>query len=88
MVTDPPPEEEVVAETDIPDQLYIYPKEGQSKEQQATDRYECHRWALEQTGFDPSKPGGNVPTEDHTDKRVEYQRAMKACLEARNYSVQ
>ena len=65
-----------------------YPAHGQSNDAQDRDRYECHRWAVEQTGFDPSKPGGDVPTDKHADKRVEYQRAMKACLEARNYSVQ
>lgn len=88
VVSDPPPAEEVVPQDKIPDQLFIYPKEGQSKEQEAIDRYECHRWSVEQTGFDPSKPGGDVPAEDHADKRIEYQRAMTACLEARNYSVQ
>ncbi len=88
IVADPPPEEKVVPHDKIPDQLFIYPKKGQNKEKQATDRYECHRWSVEQTGFDPSKPGGNVPADKHTDKRVKYQRAMKACLEARNYSVQ
>lgn len=88
IVSDPPPEEEVVPQEKIPDQLFIYPKEGQSKEQQATDRYECHRWAVEQTSFDPTKPGGDVQAGEHADKRLDYQRAIKACLEARNYSVQ
>jgi len=36
--------------------LFIYPKEGQSEEQQKKDRYECHLWAAEQTGFDPTAP--------------------------------
>jgi hypothetical protein len=36
--------------------LYIYPSKGQSQEQQQKDRYECHAWAVQQTGFDPSKP--------------------------------
>lgn len=35
--------------------LYIYPKNGQSEKQQKRDRYECHVWAADQTGFDPSK---------------------------------
>ena len=56
--------------------------------EQAADRYECHRWSVEQTGFDPSQPGGNVQEEQHQGKRLEYQRGMKACLEALNYSVQ
>lgn len=34
-------------------QLYIYPTKGQSPEQQNRDRYECHTWAVQQTGFDP-----------------------------------
>ena len=88
VVSEPPPEKQVVPDSAIPKELYIYPKQGQSKEQQDNDRYECHRWATEQTGFDPTQPGGNVSTEQNTAKHVEYQRAMKACLEARGYSVQ
>ena len=36
--------------------IFIYPSKGQSQDQQDKDRYECHRWAVQQTGFDPSKP--------------------------------
>ncbi len=36
--------------------IFVYPSKGQSQEQQDKDRYECHRWAVQQTGFDPSKP--------------------------------
>ena len=35
--------------------IYIYPAKGQSHEQQDRDRYECHSWAVKQTGFDPSR---------------------------------
>ncbi len=35
----------------------IYPKYGQSLDQQDRDRYECHNWAVTQTGFDPFWPG-------------------------------
>ncbi len=88
IVSAPPPEKEVVEDTNIPKNLYIYPKKGQSVEQQQTDRYECYRWAVKQTGFDPTQPGGNVPPDQNASKRAEYQRAMKACLEGRDYSVQ
>jgi Glycine zipper len=37
-------------------QLFIYPSKGQSPEQQNRDRYECHTWAVQQTGFDPTAP--------------------------------
>ena len=34
--------------------LYIYPTQGQSTDQQGKDRYECQTWAKQQTGFDPA----------------------------------
>lgn len=35
--------------------MLIYPKNAQSPQQQDEDRYECHTWAVQQTGFDPSQ---------------------------------
>jgi len=35
-------------------QVFAYPSAGQAVEQQSMDRYECHTWAVQQTGFDPS----------------------------------
>jgi hypothetical protein len=69
------------------DNAYIYPKNGQTPEQQSADRYECHDWAKSQTGFDPTQPGGGVAPGDNGSRREQYQRAMGACLEARGYSV-
>lgn len=34
--------------------IMIYPMKGQSNEQLSKDRYECHVWAVQQSGFDPS----------------------------------
>jgi hypothetical protein len=67
--------------------LFIYPKNGQSEEQQSKDRYECHSWAASQTGFDPTQPLGGVEESQAASKRADYQRAQTACLEARGYSV-
>src|SRR6187200_900474 len=36
--------------------VYVFPKENQSKEQQEQDTFSCYKWAKEQTGFDPTKP--------------------------------
>jgi hypothetical protein len=36
-------------------QMYIYPAKGQDQNKQNEDRYDCHSWAVSQTGFDPSK---------------------------------
>ena len=70
------------------DQLFIYPKNGQSKEQQAKDKYDCHSWAMGQTGFDPTANGGNVPPEQYGAKSSDYYRAIGACMTGRGYSVQ
>jgi len=54
-------------------QIFMYPKNGQSPEQQATDKAECQKWAAEQAG----QVAQNAP---------DYQRAMVACVEGRGYS--
>ncbi len=36
-------------------QLYAYPKAGQPPDQQQRDRYECHTWAVQQSGYDPTQ---------------------------------
>ena len=74
----PPPEGE---------DLFIYPQNGQSPDQQATDRYECHKWAASQSGFDPTQAGGGVAPDQTVAKGADYRRAMRACLEGRGYSV-
>jgi hypothetical protein len=66
--------------------LIIYPKNGQSKDQQAADQYECHTWAKGQTGFDPTQPGGGQEG-GAAMSRTNYNRAMSACLQARGYQV-
>ena len=71
----------------ISDDLFVYPRKGQSAEQQASDRFECHAWASDQTGYDPTLTGGGVSSDDRARKRSDYLRAMTACLEARGYSV-
>ncbi len=53
----PPPRRTVVAAEPVPSRIMVYPAQGQSPEQLERDRYECHVWAVQQTGFDPSRPG-------------------------------
>ncbi|HEX3915361.1 MAG TPA: hypothetical protein VHW71_17825 [Steroidobacteraceae bacterium] len=38
-----------------PERVFVYPAHGQSPEQTERDRYECHNWAVQQTGVDPSR---------------------------------
>ena len=84
-----PPQDPDAATTAAPggDELFVYPKSGQGEQRLATDRYECHSWAAQQTGFDPTQPLGGVSGSKAIDKRADYQRAEAACLEARGYSV-
>ena len=82
-----PPEGEVVAPPPLEEKLFIYPREGQTEKQQSDDRYECHRWAVDETHFDPTQPPGSVPESDASKKYAEYRRAMGACLDARGYTV-
>ncbi len=56
-----------------PAQIFMYPKNGQSAEQTATDRAECQKWATDQAGS-VAQNGAN------------YNRAMVACVEGRGYS--
>jgi hypothetical protein len=42
--------------------LYIYPNKGHSPEQQSRDRYDCHLWAVQQTGFDPTRAQASAPS--------------------------
>ena len=42
-----------------PQKIFVYPSQGQSAEQTDRDRYECHVWAVQQTGVDPSRADAN-----------------------------
>lgn len=70
-----------------PSDLIIYPKQGQSKDQQAADEYECHNWAKGQTGFDPTQANGGLAPGDADRAHNNYDRAMAACLQGRGYQV-
>jgi hypothetical protein len=54
-------------------QIFMYPKNGQSPEQQAKDKAECQQWASQQAG-------------QVAQNGSDYQRAMAACVEGRGYS--
>jgi len=82
-----PPKEEVSQAPPPADQMFVYPRLGQSEQQQADDRYACHRWAADQTGFDPTQPQGGASEAQRVEKRADYQRAMGACLDGRGYTV-
>ena len=67
--------------------LFVSPRNGQSDEQVANDRYECDTWAVDQTGYDPAKENGGVAPDVADRKRAEFFRAEADCLVARGYFV-
>lgn len=46
-------------------EIYIYPNKGQTTQQQSRDRYECHVWAAQQSGFDPTSFYTTTPAPLH-----------------------
>ena len=85
----PPPDDSAATIQPPPSSpdVFVYPKNGQNDAQQSQDKYECHKWAVEQSGFDPTEYTGGVPSDQSVAQRTGYQRAMGACLEGRGYSV-
>lgn len=90
--TPPPPGPET--------RVFVYPMRDQPADLQDRDRYECHNWPIQQTGFDPSAPwalgqtgfdptapGGVVAAGEAAQKRNDYFRAEAGCLEGRGYTV-
>jgi hypothetical protein len=61
--------------------LYVYPAAGQSEARLAEDRYQCHVWAVDATGFDPTLGAGTAAEAEG------YGRAFTACMEGRSYVV-
>jgi len=49
----PPPVETPVA---FNADIYVYAAQGQNDRQLDRDRYECHNWAVKQSGYNPSDP--------------------------------
>ncbi|HEV2703605.1 MAG TPA: hypothetical protein VGV09_18410 [Steroidobacteraceae bacterium] len=77
-----PPDVAQGATTDLG--IIAYPRTGQSEQQQATDKFQCHTWAKGQAGFDPTSQSSSNAS---ASARSAYGRAMSACLEARGYTV-
>jgi hypothetical protein len=54
-----PPPRTVAVPAPPPQRVFVYPANGQSPQQTDRDRYECHVWAVQQTGVDPSRADAN-----------------------------
>ena len=67
--------------------IAIRPRAGQSAERQSLDRYECYRYAVVQSGFDPRATHGDFPPTVADRRDFAYALAQAACLEGRGYAV-
>jgi len=67
-----------------PTDITVTPKNGQTPQQQWSDRYACHGWAVTQSGFDPSHKSAAAPAQGSEE---EYRRSLTGCLEERGYTV-
>ena len=84
----PPPDQPAPPSDNAQGDLIIYPKNGQTTEQQSADQFECNNWAKGQTGFDPTQPDGGSGAAGNPDvARGNYDRAISACLQGRGYQV-
>ena len=77
----PPPQAAAGAPPPAPGGLFFYPTNGQNQQQQSQDQWQCHQWAVQQTGFDPTTSGGGPG------RQGAYNRAIGACMQGRGYSV-
>ena len=89
VVTSPPPAASPPVSSTAPrgnwgggvSDIIAYPRNGQNDQQTSTDKFECHKWSVAQTGFDPTRSINLQGT------AMDYRRAMGACLDARGYTV-
>ena len=56
-------------------EIFIYPAQDQSEEQQEKDKFECYQWAKQQT------------EQAYAQDRGSWERAAKTCLQGRGYTV-
>ncbi|WP_434579666.1 glycine zipper family protein [Pseudomonas sp. Z5-35] len=64
--------------------VVAYPANGQSPEQVNQDGYDCYRWAVQQSGFDPR----NYTYPPAPEVVQTYRQAQGSCLSSRGYRVQ
>jgi hypothetical protein len=88
----PPPvglAEQIAAQAPVMTELFVFPNGDQSNEQLERDREACHRWAVQQVGFDPTTAASHIKASDPSAaKLANYLRADAACLEAHDYRVE
>lgn len=88
IVAAPPEGETYASQGAVPagERIFVYPRDGQSTDRQDRDRFDCHEWAMGQSGFDPMQPQSGSNHEVDA-RRSDYNRAFGACMDGRGYTV-
>ncbi len=83
--------------------LSVFQKEGASEAQQSKDRYECHQFAVRETGVDPAvRPANDYSPMRRKEKeemeaeqdvewrkeQIKYMDALKKCMLNRGYRLE
>ena len=63
--------EQIAAQAPVVTELFVFPNGNQSNEELERDRETCHRWAVQQVGFDPKAAAPPIKASDRS--------AGKAC---------
>jgi hypothetical protein len=80
---------QIAAQAAVVTELFVFPNRDQSNEQLEHDREACHRWAVQQVGFDPKAMAPHIKASNRSmAEHANYLRADEACLEAHDYSVE
>ena len=66
-----------------PERMFVYPRHGQSDQQQKIDQDARNRLAIDKTGYDPILSNAKPDSK----RRADYQHALATCLDSRGYSV-
>lgn len=61
-------------------QIFVYPKQGQSEDQMGRDKYECHTWASNQTGYDPTNTYSSSQTTTAAPQKPRQGGALRGAL--------
>ncbi len=83
LTTRPDPDVAAPTTPGNPTQIAIHPRNGQSADQEAVDRYECYRFGVAQSGYDPLATHGSASARNDPG----FSRAQAECLEGRGYNV-
>lgn len=75
------------SEPPIGSSMTVYPRNGQTAQEQSRDHYECYRFAVAQTGYDPMRANAGDAPAKIAELQSAYDRAQSACFEGRGYTI-